>query len=167
MKFIAQALIVAAAFVFLAPSIQPQRVVIEVVQPTPQPTAQPSESPRLSTIRGVATWYDATKNSAWYTRKTDSRMAANQQEGPYAFYAAAGPALRDVKRFAWNMEPYRVIVTSLKTGRSIVAWVVDWCQCRQGKNEKTIDLAPEAFEALGLPLGHGVMKVEIMVIDNE
>lgn len=163
MRFIAQALIVCVAVIFLTPEIQPQKVVVEVVQPT----AQPTEQPATQTIRGVATWYDATKNGAWYTRKTDGKMTANQQGGPYAFYAAAGPALRNVKKFAWGMEPYRAIVTSVKTGRSIVVWVVDWCQCREGANEKTIDLAPEAFEALGLPLGHGVMKVRITVIDNE
>jgi rare lipoprotein A (peptidoglycan hydrolase) len=161
MKFIVQSVVVALAVILFAPALEPQRVVIEVVQPTPEP----APSARANTISGVATWYDATKNNAWYTRKTDRKMTDNQQEGPYAFYAAAGPALRDVKRFAWNMKPYQAIVTSVKTGRSIVVWVVDWCQCRGGKNEKTIDLSPSAFEALGLPLGHGVMRVEITVIE--
>jgi rare lipoprotein A (peptidoglycan hydrolase) len=56
-------------------------------------------------------------------------------------------------------------VTSKKTGASILVVVTDWCGCRGGKDgpgdDKIIDLAPEAFEALGMTLGVGVMKVTI------
>ncbi len=30
----------------------------------------------------------------------------------------------------WGKKPYRIIVENLKNGRAIVAWMVDWCQCR-------------------------------------
>jgi hypothetical protein len=107
---------------------------------------------------GKATWYDATKNNAWYTRG----------DKPTLFYAAAGPALRKIKDFRWGKKPYRIIVENLRNGKAIVAWVVDWCQCRgQTNNEKLVDLAPAAFEALGVPLGHGVQRVRVTVIATE
>ncbi len=53
------------------------------------------------------------------------------------------------------------------SSRSIVAWVVDWCQCREGKNEKLVDLSPEAWRAVAgpdTPLSRGVLKVKVEVI---
>jgi len=125
-----------------------------------KPQSTPTEIPTLTvqTVTGKATWYDATKNSAWYTRG----------DKPTLFYAAAGPALRDIKNFRWGKKPYRIIVENLRNGKAIVAWVVDWCQCRgQSNNEKLVDLAPAAFEALGVPLGHGVQRVRVTVIEEE
>jgi len=124
----------------------------------PQPTSTEIPTLTVQSVTGKATWYDATKNSAWYT----------QGDKPTLFYAAAGPALRDIKNFRWGKKPYRIIVENLRNGKAIVAWVVDWCQCRgQSNNEKLVDLAPAAFEALGVPLGHGVQRVRITVIEEE
>lgn len=124
-------------------------------------------------IVGVASWFDATRNSAWYTRKTEWGKAVK-------YYGAAGPRLRkfiesfygtDIGGSAYwqrlakeNSRPV-IRVTSKKTGESILVVVTDWCGCRGGKegpdDDKIIDLAPEAFEALGMTLGVGVMKVTI------
>ena len=118
-------------------------------EPTPAPTLE------ITSTIGKATWYDATKNNAWYTRG----------DKPTLFYAAAGPALRQIKDFRWGKKPYRIIVENLKNGKAIVAWVVDWCQCRgQTNNEKLVDLSPAAFVALGVPLKNGVQKVRVKVL---
>ena len=112
-------------------------------------------APILKSVKGKATWYDATKNNAWYTRG----------ERPTLFYAAAGPALRAIKNFKWGKKPYRIIVENLKNGKAIVAWVVDWCQCRgQTDNEKLVDLSPAAFTALGVDLKLGVQRVRVTVL---
>ena len=124
----------------------------------PEATATIAAANATQSVIGKATWYDATKNAAWYTRG----------DKPTLFYAAAGPALRAIKDFRWGKKPYRIIVENLKNGKAIVAWVVDWCQCRgQTNNEKLVDLAPEAFKALGVPLGHGVQRVRVTVIAAE
>ena len=124
----------------------------------PEPTATIAPTKAISSAVGKATWYDATKNNAWYTRG----------DKPTLFYAAAGPALRKIEDFRWGKKPYRIIVENLRNGKAIVAWVVDWCQCRgQTNNEKLVDLAPAAFEALGVPLGHGVQRVRVTVIAAE
>jgi rare lipoprotein A (peptidoglycan hydrolase) len=120
-----------------------------------KPEASVSPAPPGLSARGKATWYDATKNNAWYTLG----------KKPTLFYAAAGPALRKIKDFRWGKKPYRIIVENLKNGKAIVAWVVDWCQCRgQTGNEKLVDLSPAAFEALGVTLGRGVQGVKVTVL---
>lgn len=120
-------------------------------EPTPVPVI-----PEIKTVVGKATWFDATKNSAWYTRG----------DKPTLFYAAAGPALRKIKDFRWGKKPYRIIVENIANGKAIVAWVVDWCQCRgQTNNEKLVDLAPAAFVALGVKLERGVQRVRVTVIE--
>ena len=120
-----------------------------------KPEASASPAPPGLSARGKATWYDATKNNAWYTLG----------KKPTLFYAAAGPALRKIKDFRWGKKPYRIIVENLKNGKAIVAWVVDWCQCRgQTGNEKLVDLSPAAFEALGVTLGRGVQGVKVTVL---
>ena len=112
-------------------------------------------APILKSAKGKATWYDATKNNAWYT----------QGDKPTLFYAAAGPALRAIKNFRWGKKPYRIIVENLSNGKAIVAWVVDWCQCRgQTDNEKLVDLSPAAFTALGVDLYMGVQRVRVTVL---
>lgn len=119
----------------------------------PEASASPVSTER--TVKGKATWYDATRNNAWYTRGNK----------PTLFYAAAGPALRALKDFRWGKKPYRIIVENLANGKAIVAWVVDWCQCRgQTGNEKLVDLSPAAFEALGVTLGRGVQGVRVTVL---
>jgi len=124
---------------------------------------------------GKASWYDASKNNAWYTR--DSEWGA-----PVEFYAAAGPGLRDLvqqlfatkinwgvtmwRKFALQDKRPKFIVTSILTGKSIVVTVTDWCGCYSGtlkdkSDDKIVDLSPEAFVALGLPLSRGVLDVII------
>jgi len=112
-------------------------------------------APIFESVKGKATWFDASKNNAWYTRG----------ERPTLFYAAAGPALRHIKNFKWGKKPYRIIVENLSNGKAIVAWVVDWCQCRgQTDNEKLVDLSPAAFTALGVDLNIGVQRVRVTVL---
>ena len=143
-------LIITAAIIFAFPSA-PEEPLRDSFKPEPTPGA---ESLLLS-VKGKATWFDATTNSAWYTRG----------DKPTLFYAAAGPALRKIKDFRWGKKPYRIIVENLKNGKAIVAWVVDWCQCRgQTGNEKLVDLSPEAFTALVVDLNSGVQRVRVTVL---
>jgi hypothetical protein len=113
----------------------------------------------LRSIDGVATWYDATKNNAWYTRVT--------KWGPIIhYYAAAGPAARaligDDNPYH---EHYEVDVTNRLNGRRIRVTIVDWCSCSSGRDwEKAIDLSPAAFKALGLPLSRGIAPVTITLL---
>ncbi len=119
----------------------------------------------VRTLRGVATWFDASKNGAWYTQPVRKGAAQrNQQFAPYKFYAAAGPRMRKLAPFKWGNKPYRVIVTNKTTNITIVVWVVDVCQCREGKKEKLIDLSPAAFQALGVGLHHGVQKIVAEIV---
>lgn len=141
--------IIATAIVLTMPVAEQVLRDSRAPEPTPAPTLE------ITSTIGKATWYDATKNNAWYTRG----------DKPTLFYAAAGPALRQIKDFRWGKKPYRIIVENLKNGKAIVAWVVDWCQCRgQTNNEKLVDLSPAAFEALGVPLRNGVQKVRVTVL---
>lgn len=141
--------IIATAIVLTMPVAEQVLRDSRAPEPTPAPTLE------ITSTIGKATWYDATKNNAWYTRG----------DKPTLFYAAAGPALRQIKDFRWGKKPYRIIVENLKNGKAIVAWVVDWCQCRgQTNNEKLVDLSPAAFVALGVPLKNGVQKVRVTVL---
>lgn len=124
---------------------------------------------------GKASWYDASKNNAWYTRETE-------WGAPVEFYAAAGPDLRNLvqalfdtkinwgvtmwRKFAKKEQRPQFIVTSIVTGKSIVVTVTDWCGCYSGtvkdkSDDKIVDLSPSAFVALGLPLSRGVIDVII------
>jgi hypothetical protein len=133
----------------------------ETVPPSPAiciapPSPSPVLGPPTPGVVGISTWFDATKNSAWYTRKT-------KLGDPIAFYAAAGPELRD---YLGDPDPYLekypVLVTNPKTGRTILVVVVDWCSCSKGgRQEKLIDLSPAAFLALGVPLSRGIQKVYV------
>lgn len=136
--------------VALAPTNAPQEAVVE---PTPAP---------LPSAVGVASWYDATRNSAWYTRKT-------KWGEPVKFYAAAGPKLRDLLGDPNPYhEHYAVRITNPKTGVSILAVVVDWCSCSNGSpHEKLVDLAPSAWLTLAggeFGLGRGIQKVIVEVL---
>lgn len=155
---LAKALVMATAMVFAAPT------------PTSDPVAPVEQVVEVVQIKGRATWYDASRNNAWFTEKPRVNAADRNQDGaPYEFYAAAGPALRALKPFKWGKKPYQVIVENVRNGRAIIATVVDVCQCREGKNEKLIDLAPEAFLALvgDGGLGVGVMKVRVTILEGE
>lgn len=119
-------------------------------------------------LNGLATHYDAKLNNAWYTRKQGG-PARNQDEGPYAFYGAAGPELRLHHNFNFGMKPYPVLVTSILTERSVLVWVVDWCDCQGRKikgDERLIDLAPAVWDALGVPKSRGVMKITLAILDK-
>ena len=124
-------------------------------------------------VDGVASWFDATRNLAWYTQDT-------KWGNPVKFYGAAGPRLRrfierlystDIggsaywQRLAASGERPVLLITSRKTGKQILVTVTDWCGCRGGSDkasdDKVIDLSPEAFTALGLPLGNGIMRITI------
>lgn len=128
--------------------------VIAPTIPEPTPIIQTEPNP---TIRGRATWFDAERDgqSAWYTR-----------DGLH-MYGAAGPALRKIIRHKWGNR-YRVIVTSKQTGIGVVVWVVDFCECRGGdddkSNDRLIDLAPAVWDAMGVPLWKGVTGVTIEVL---
>jgi hypothetical protein len=109
---------------------------------------------------GLGTWFDATRNNAWYTMK-------NKWGKAISFYGAAGPRLRALMGHRYQQKPYSVIVTSLLTGRAVRVWVADFCGCGGAAKDKTdtrlIDLAPEIWAALGVPLGRGVMKIDIEI----
>lgn len=143
----------------------------EQAPPTPEPTATPTAEPTATPapnweLRGIATWYDATRNGAWFTQAPRPGAAKRNQDGaPYAFYAAASPALRALAPFKWGGEPYAVQITNTRNGRSIIAWVVDECGCNGRKADPSdnpvVDLSPAAFTALGVPLGRGIQAVTI------
>ena len=131
-----------------APSYEP-------VAPSYGPVNDQPETP-IAVLTGIATWYDAERKgqSAWYTR------------AGVKFYAAAGPGLRKYTPNKWRMKPYHIIVKSVKTGRVVDVWIVDWCGCygtSKSGDERLVDLAPAVWEALGVRLGLGIMKVEITV----
>ncbi len=129
------------------------------VQSVPPSTPTLSPSQPVKSVLGVASWYDATKNNAWYTRET--------KWGPIIhYYAAAGPAARaligDDNPYH---EHYEVDVTNRINGIRIRVTIVDWCSCSKGKKgEKAIDLSPAAFKALGLPLSRGIAPVTITLL---
>ena len=144
-------LLITAAIIFAIPTAPATVTLRDSFKPETTTVA----APIFESVKGKATFFDAQRNgqSTWYVR-----------EG-YQFYAAAGPALRAIKDFRWGKKPYRIIVENLKNGKAIVAWVVDWCQCRgQTNNEKLVDLSPAAFTALGVDLNMGVQRVRVTVL---
>lgn len=162
----------AAAILSLSVSVAllTAHVVISTPEPTPSPTptptveATPPVSLAFPTLTGFATFYDASKNFAWYTQAVRKNAAKYHQDGaPYVYYAAASPQLRALRMFKWGWEPYRVIVSNPKTGIAIVAWVVDECACVGGS---LIDLAPIAWREIagGAPLSRGVQPVVVEVL---
>jgi hypothetical protein len=147
-------LTITAAVIFAFPSA-PEAPLRDSFKPEPAVVVTPQPPFASQSVKGKATWYDATKNNAWYTQGDKTTL----------FYAAAGPALRKIKDFRWGKKPYRIIVENLKNGKAIVAWVVDWCQCRgQKNNEKLVDLSMAAFTALGVDLNTGVQRVRVTVL---
>ena len=168
MRFILNALFTAIFVVALSGTIVLPKPA--VVEPSPTPTPTPEVTIKdIVTLEGIATWYDATKNNAWYTRK-DGGSARNQQGGPYRFYGAAGPELRLHHNFTYATKPYTVLITSVATGRSVLVWVVDWCSCK-GRvkvdgDERLIDLAPEVWDALGVSKSRGIMKIKLAILDK-
>lgn len=108
-----------------------------------------------ATASGKASYYDASKNNAWYTRGS----------WDLEYYAAAGPELRKLHPFKWG-EPWAVYVYNPKTKRGKTVLVVDWCQCSKGqKSEKLIDLSPKLWQWLcQCDPGLGVQRVRVTVL---
>ena len=162
----------AAAVVALAVSVA--LLAFHAERPTPAPTPSPTPTPTVEatstpstafpTLTGFATFYDATRNHAWFTQSPRKNAAKYNQEGaPFVYYAAASPRLRAVRMFKWGWEPYRVIVSNPKTGIAIIAWVVDECACVGGA---LIDLAPAAWKEIsgGASFGRGIQPVIVEVL---
>ena len=149
--------LVLVAYLLTVPQSKP--IVDEVNYRSPMPSASGSAAIPL-TIDGIATWYDATKNYAWYTKDPRPNAKKYHQEGaPYPFYVAAGAELRALKPVKWGDKPYRVSIYNYKTKKEIIGWVVDVCMCR-----RLVDLSPAAFSALGVPLGTGIQKVKVTIL---
>ena len=114
----------------------------------------PVRTPHGIPVRGVASWYDATKNNAWYTR------------GGTKYYAAVGT-------FRWGDDPYQIKVCRAdKPERCVIVLVADYCgRCHQDLKRKwtnrsrSIDLSPHAFAALR-DLHLGVVRVIITEWDD-
>ena len=107
--------------------------------------ASPVPSPVGST--GRATWYDATRNNAWYT------------QGGNRMYGAVG-------NWKWGDTPYDVVITNIQNGKRVRVVITDYCHaCKQGRS--LIDLSPQAFKKLGYPLSRGVMWVRIEYPERE
>lgn len=110
------------------------------------------------TVRGTATWFDATRNNAWYTR------------APYSFpwYIAAGPAMRVQHKNVYRQH-YWVQIKNVKTGKWAIVPVTDWCSCNGSKrkgDERIGDLSPALFTYLcNCKLGRGIQTVEVKLID--
>ena len=100
-------------------------------------------------VRGVASWYDATKNNAWYTRHGTR------------YYAAVGT-------FRWGDDPYPIKVCRADDrSRCVIVIVADYCgRCHKDlkrnwtKRSRSIDLSPHAFASLR-SLHLGVVRVII------
>jgi rare lipoprotein A (peptidoglycan hydrolase) len=131
-----------------------------------QPPVPPT--PKKIELSGVASWYDATNNNAWYTRKTQWFKGTLN-------YAAAGPELRRMieamkpgHRY-WRKTPVLAKITNAKTGISLIVYITDTCGCYSGtpkdrSDDKIIDLSPQVFQALGVPLGRGIQKVTVELL---
>jgi len=135
---------------------------VSIVTSSPTPPAFIDREPIIAeeflpTLHGIATHYDAERNgtTAWYTR------------AGIELYGAAGPDLRREKAHEWRNK-YRVIVSSKLTGRAVIVWIVDYCECRGGDkkpgNDRLADLAPAVWDALGVPLWRGVMPITIEIL---
>ena len=62
------------------------------------------------------------------------------------------------------MKPVAIAIRSLVTDKWVVVYIVDWCSCNgtsKRGDERLIDLAPAVWRELGVPLGRGVMPIEI------
>jgi hypothetical protein len=133
----------------------------------PVPTGEPVAPPRIEVANqpevplgyfvGDATWYDADRRnlSTWYTR------------AGIHLYGAIGREVRAFKQHRWRTS-WNVEVISLLTGRSVIVHVVDVCTCygvrRNPDDQRLIDLSPEVWQALGVPLSRGVMPIALVVI---
>ena len=106
---------------------------------------------------GTATWFDAERgtHSSWYTR------------AGVTLYGAIGADVRAYKQHYWRTS-WDVKITSLLTGKSVIVHVVDECTCygirRDVTDQRLIDLSPQAWAVLGVPLSRGVMPITLEVL---
>ena len=134
----------------------------------PQPTTDPKPTYTMSVLAdqpevpegyfvGTATWFDAERGtqSTWYSR------------AGITLYGAIGADVRAYKQHYWRTS-WEVKITSLLTGKSVIVQVVDECTCygvRSNPNDdRLIDLSPQTWEVLGVPLGLGVTPIILEVI---
>ena len=148
-----------------APLVVDQRTVCLDPHPSADLEYGPPTPVSSVLLVGIATWYDASRNNAWYTRKSAWGSSVK-------FYAAAGPAFRALlnrlagQKLRMGVGYWRTlakagkrpefVLTSPRTGKSITVVITDTCTCT-----RMIDLSPAVFVALGLPLGVGINKVEV------
>jgi len=106
---------------------------------------------------GTATWFDAERgsHSSWYTR------------AGVTLYGAIGADVRAYKQHYWRTS-WDVKITSLLTGKSVIVHVVDECTCYGIRNDpndqRLIDLSPQTWALLGVPLSRGVMPITLEVL---
>jgi hypothetical protein len=134
----------------------------------PQPTTEPPAPPVAAVLAdqpavpegyfvGTATWFDAARgsHSSWYTR------------AGITLYGAIGADVRAYKQHYWRTR-WSVRIVSLLTGKSVIVEVVDVCTCygvrRDPTDQRLIDLSPQTWAALGVPLSRGVMPITLEVI---
>ncbi len=106
---------------------------------------------------------DCAKNPGWkcYTRMVGQykKLVRNWKSPIRNMYAALGPALRKLigdQIPKWHTAPSnKILIISVETGVSVEVWVADSCACGGNdqvagtKDDRLIDLSPEAWRALG------------------
>lgn len=118
-----------------------------------------------TTLVGVASWYNS---HSWYTRKSTWFKGTRS-------YAAAGYELRKMIKALWpkhryyHHKPVQARISNPKTGAAIIVYITDTCACWSGtrhdpSDDKIIDLSPEVFQTLGVPLSRGIQKVVVELL---
>lgn len=122
-----------------APSLAPTPVPTPSL--APMPTAAPVPLPRsnVSTARGVMSWYCVAGRSACTAGYRASDLVA-----------AAGPYLRQALGSGWRGSTVEV--------QGVHVRLVDVCECY---GTRLLDGTGAVWQALGLPLGLGLVEVEL------
>jgi hypothetical protein len=104
--------------------------------------------------QGKATWYGAGGDC----HDGRPRTCTPYTKGERVRYCAVGS-------WRWGDTPYKVLVTSLVTGKSTICTVRDYCHaCKKRTGGRIIDLSPTSFKALGHTLGRGVILVTVKIL---